>query len=568
MSRKNDFNEGIESGIRLAEPIVKQNTAAMEYLMEKVGDMHNGQSLIRSSVEDLLNEMNADKAMKLYGILVTKAPKEILKEEHLKILFNYINVANQVNEANSSQKQFLNNIRRYFNYLSVFGFDPDFNIYSMDNIGETEVSKEIFRILKMYDFLSDLSFETSIFDDDIWDSFQLNRFAKKDICNSIEIIYSVFAEDGIIESYGEYDVEEINEQTSIIDSLLQDESEYTDISENCICTLQNNFLDWTFLRNHTFSASGEKVLEGSNYVSFVDDGNIISIHKESGNTIKYPNVDKELKRICVYGDYIIYLREKKAYANKIGNDVEDELLLFSFDDEYTRLYAIVKGYIIFYSSDTIKSYNIKSKETVDIPNFKGYIFAHRNEVYSIVYGKEEKDTQFAIKKYNTTENKVIIIEKDVIKNTKNNSIYCDNAFIDDNNNIFVDFHYGSTVSSGNVFDAIFFKKESNGQLQRVDDLSIRRTRAQLCGKYLVFSDNKGNLIKYDIKKNTKDNIAKIVDQHAGAIIPGGLLLSAISLEKHVGDHYYYSYSVSDWVMYYCENGKKHSKLGSGKEDKS
>ena len=336
MSRKKDFNEGIASGIKLAESIVKQNTAAMEYVMEKVGDMHNGQSIIRSSVEDLLKEMNVFKAMQLYGIVVPKAPKEILNEEYLKILFNYINVYNQVYETNDAQKQFINNVRRYYNYLSGFGFNPDFNIFSMDNVKETEASKEIFRILKMYDFLRDMSFETSSFDNDMWESFHLNRYTKEDICNSIEIIYGVFGEDGIIECYGEYDAEEINEQTIMIEDFIQDEPEYIDIGEDCISVLRNEYFE-------------KKVYEGSSYIALInDEKTIITINKENGKDFEYKNMINENGSINVYGEYVVYSKDNTIYSLKMGEKDPYQQLLFESNEPISKIY-FVAYFLCFYS---------------------------------------------------------------------------------------------------------------------------------------------------------------------------------------------------------------------------
>ena len=268
MSKAKTYNEGVQSGLKVAQKIIEQEVEAMEYLKTKIDLVVDGHEEMKNAVYQLIEDADENAIARIFCICNSVSPND-LKDHEQKMLINILATLStlQVNEA---QKKYYNNLRHH---LNIQGYEPD-RVYDFRKIGALESVKSIKTIAKavrIYLFLEESNMD-GIYkhEEDLFSHFELRSFDEIDAI--IESINCLFGIDGLIEFYGDFgDSDDVDERN--LAYLDVEEKEYLEISNECA---QIYFKDcFVYDRNLAY-------IESSSYVIFNEESNIFCIHKTSG----------------------------------------------------------------------------------------------------------------------------------------------------------------------------------------------------------------------------------------------------------------------------------------------
>lgn len=105
MSKAKTYNEGVESGLKVAQSIIEKETEAMDYLRSKVDSIIEGHDEMKNAVDHLLEDANENAIASIYGICNPVCPNE-LKDHEQKMLINILATLG-VLHMNEAQKSIL-----------------------------------------------------------------------------------------------------------------------------------------------------------------------------------------------------------------------------------------------------------------------------------------------------------------------------------------------------------------------------------------------------------------------------------------------------------------------------
>ena len=164
MSKK-DFNQGIQTGLRISEELLNKEAKAMDYLKNKIDGMALAQEEVKNAVNNILEFHTKDALEKYYGICNALSPKD-LEEPEKKVLLDILStLAFQIDNFNKSQKIYLSNLKHY---LELVEYNPNvnYNLELIENIRDLDSQEIILKCVREFMFLEneDFSFEESIED--------------------------------------------------------------------------------------------------------------------------------------------------------------------------------------------------------------------------------------------------------------------------------------------------------------------------------------------------------------------------------------------------------------------
>lgn len=230
MSKSKVYNKGVESGIKVAEEIIKKEVAAIDYLNSKVNLIGNEQDRMKAAVNKLIDDADNRAIRDIYGICNSLMPNEI-KDHEQKMLLDII-ASLFTEETNDNQKQYYNNLRHH---LNIQGYQPDnnYDFSNIDSLESVDSSKVIAKAVRIFLFLSENNMNgIDLHEDDLFSYFNINSRSFYEIDAAIELIYSLFKEDGLIEFYGDFEI--IEEDNQELDANMQN---------NCYNETNSNYED-------------------------------------------------------------------------------------------------------------------------------------------------------------------------------------------------------------------------------------------------------------------------------------------------------------------------------------
>lgn len=198
MSSKDDFNQGVSVGLRVNNEVLKQETAALDYLKSKMDLLGKGQDIMSTAVKALIEDSDVQAVERIYGIVNQSTPKD-LKEHEQKILLSVLATLGKLS-INANQQSFFNNLRHY---LDLKGYIPDVNydFENLDKLDSLKAIKEIAKCTRIFLFLEDNTINSIyIHDEDLYSHLELRRYGEIDA--AIEILYFLFGVEGLTEIYG------------------------------------------------------------------------------------------------------------------------------------------------------------------------------------------------------------------------------------------------------------------------------------------------------------------------------------------------------------------------------
>ena len=113
LGNKKSFNEGMKSGIKLSEEIVKRDTRAVNKIYEMLEKMPGDMRELKESFEEVIKSLEKTDIEKLFGIVRTSSPNDLEEEEKIILLQILVDISRKYG-SNSDQKKFLKNLIHYF----------------------------------------------------------------------------------------------------------------------------------------------------------------------------------------------------------------------------------------------------------------------------------------------------------------------------------------------------------------------------------------------------------------------------------------------------------------------
>ncbi|MCH5255958.1 MAG: hypothetical protein J1D87_01645 [Lachnospiraceae bacterium] len=206
MSKKKSFNEGLASGIKIAEDIMKKEAKAMDYLANKIDSVESKQDDIRKAVNNILEYQNSKAVEEYYGICNKLSPNSELQDEEKHVLLDVLATLAYNSENfndNKAQKSYFLNLKHYIQ-LTDYNPNTAYNYEFIENIRDLDSQEIILKCIREFLFLENFDFS---FVEDYKDVFEYFSIKDKKICQMdrmIDITYYLFGEDGIIEMYGDH----------------------------------------------------------------------------------------------------------------------------------------------------------------------------------------------------------------------------------------------------------------------------------------------------------------------------------------------------------------------------
>lgn len=375
-------NKHYKAGMKEASKMYEEKFRKQGEAVERVAmDMKSGMSKIsgvQDKVIDIVEEHEHQlwihEKRELYGL---ESRTDIAKLDPLEkeliagILFS---VANENEEPNNSQKQYLSSVLAYIEIASP---PTNMNISSVERIDSTAVQRAILQLIFEYQFLRRNNFDFLNDFDDVMNHFSINLKGIEEIKEYILKIYRMIGASGLSEKYGHLEEDEL-EKSATEDKVETREMDNTwlEISQQCADIVGT-----------------QDYIETDNYLVYFERGNRIlgetsglhKVNKMTGEDVLIKTmdvVDYQLfpKRIKADKDILFYHYEKLLCSMDLNTHQEKQLL-----NKNNIVHFQIQGDLICYETDEnyknrLYLYNMQTKETVEI---KQYIPVRENTLVDL-----------------------------------------------------------------------------------------------------------------------------------------------------------------------------------------
>ncbi len=219
MSRKKDYNKGLEAGARgglkISETVIKQEKEALDRLNELIEIIAKSDSEKAELIRHLIMDVDKMETRSLFSVCNKETPYDL--DEHEKMLLLDILATLSVNGINDNQRGFQNNVRRQ---MSVQGYMPnkEYEFGYVENLEIVSHIKIIVEVIRTFLYLQNND-RMGIEDHnaDLFSNFQLNKKSFEEIDATIELFKELYGIEGLVEMYGDYESEEDSDDEEISD---------------------------------------------------------------------------------------------------------------------------------------------------------------------------------------------------------------------------------------------------------------------------------------------------------------------------------------------------------------
>lgn len=310
MGKKEDFNKGVESGLKVATAVIEKEVEAMDYLKNKISSMGSKQDKMNEAVNMLLEDTNEQSIERIFNITKSFSLDDL--EDHEKKILLSILATLSVAGVNESQREYSNNLRHFIN-CPGYEMDCNYDFSKISNIESVKSVKIIAKAVRIFLFLKELNMDAVyMHDDDLFSFFEIRTSALDEIDASIELIAFIFGAEGLVEYYGVKSDDENNtvEEPQDIAYLNIEQKEKLDISFDCA---------QIYFKDCYIFDSNKQYIESSSYIIYNDGDKIYRLHKstcekaEILNDIDNPGDFIKKGKITTYYDMSYYVIDNDLY---------------------------------------------------------------------------------------------------------------------------------------------------------------------------------------------------------------------------------------------------------------
>ncbi|WP_315521536.1 hypothetical protein, partial [Leptotrichia wadei] len=381
---KKSFNEGMKSGIRISEEIVKRDTRAINKLYEIFKNITGDTRELKEVVEEVIKNQENFEIEKLFGIIKTLSPDDLEKEEKIILLQILVDISKKYG-SNNNQKEFLKNLILYFeiNYENLLK-ENDFKS-TIDNIDSKKVEKIMYKIIKEYLYLENDNNNYGNKYDEYLSLFVNGIVDNKSIENEIELKVSIFGKEILYQQFSKYsyNFEENDENFE------EEKIWYIDKSEKETVEINRECAEIYFYEKLT------DYIESNSYIICFQNEKLFSINKKSlERKIIFKNLklEKQIfskKQICSYNDIIYLVYNHELLFCNLEDDKEG--FIYSIEKEtYENFEKQIEEYEIrnisvdktkfIYGNSNLRIYDFETKETIKVKNLANRSEEHTSEL--------------------------------------------------------------------------------------------------------------------------------------------------------------------------------------------
>ena len=337
---KKSFNEGMKSGIRLSEEIVKRDTRAKNKLYEILKNITGDTRELKETFEEVIKSLENSEIEKLFGIVKTSNPNDLEEEEKIILLQILVDISKRY-ESNSNQKEFLRNLTLYFeiNFEDLLK-ENNFK-KAIDNIDSKKSEKIMYKIIKEYLYLENNTNNYGNKYNEYLSLFVYGLADNKNIENEVEFKVIIFGEEILYQQFSKYSYNfentkknnSVEEKINIKDYYIEtEEKEKKEITKEIFELYLKDYNDNTAKNKYYEVISYDIYVETTNFIVYPKNDKLISLNKETKEKtdivlnfeISKQYMTNELfrnKKITSYNDilYIIAENNEVHFHNIVKN---------------------------------------------------------------------------------------------------------------------------------------------------------------------------------------------------------------------------------------------------------
>ena len=558
---KKSFNEGMKSGIRLSEGIVRKDTDAVNKMHEKLENITGDTRELKESVEKVIKNQEDFEIEKLFGIIKTLSPNDLEKEEKIILLQILVDISKRYG-SNNNQKEFLRNLIPYFEINFEDSLKENDFKSAIDNIDSKKVERIMYKIIKEYLYLENDNNNYGNKYDEYLKLFVYGVVDNKSIENEIELKVSIFGKEILYQQFLKHNnnfEESVKKEESVIISYIdKEEKEKIKINREIA---EEYFLDRMNDNNNLH-------LETISYIVYPRKNKLILLDKRNKNKIETVideiSDDNDLikmfkeEQITYSNDILYYFIENELFYINLESNDKGSIHLFDekfiiledpFEAEEMKEKSIIKNINIYknmliYAHDKLMSFNLETKEKKEITDIRITHFLFGKDFYynkirkysvytplfdifnnkkidklyllkeNYIYFIDREDLSWIVKRVNInngfTENISEVLRKDKKEgdifgrycNLYDFGIYKDNIFVilEDDLNYLKGFYFDIKNGKVNKFEKRgIFSEFGLKKLSEVINL-------EQYNQYLIYEDKE--IIKYNFLKDEDMTLGK------------------------------------------------------------
>lgn len=537
---KKSFNEGMKSGIRISEEIVKRDTRAINKLYEIFKNITGDTRELKEVVEEVIKNQENFEIEKLFGIIKTLSPDDLEKEEKIILLQILVDISKKYG-SNNNQKEFLRNLILYFEINSENLLKENDFKSTIDNIDSKKVEKIMYKIIKEYLYLENDNNNYGNKYDEYLSLFVNGIVDNKSIENEIELKVSIFGKEILYQQFSKYsyNFEENDENFE------EEKIWYIDKSEKETVEINRECAEIYFYEKLT------DYIESNSYIICFQNEKLFSINKKSlERKIIFKNLklEKQIfskKQICSYNDIIYLVYNHELLFCNLEDDKEG--FIYSIEKEtYENFEKQIEEYEIrnisvdktkfIYGNSNLRIYDFETKETIkvknlandDVSSYEKYLIYNSNLYFLYDEMVDFKFINKVLVKFSLISNFCTKISKETLEKTKlfdvNNAVevrkigiyknYMYVIFSGISENDIRTFRY-IDLDNGNVYLQIFWLD--------------RFYQIEQYNQYLIYNNASKNfsILKHDFLTNKKEVLLKNYGKIEKLGIMGNFFLDAI-----------------------------------------
>lgn len=285
---KKSFNEGMKSGIRLSEEIVKRNTEAIDKIRKTNENQTGDIKELMESVEELRKNQENFEIEKLFGIEDKPSPDDLEKEEKI-ILLEILGEISERYNSNNNQKKFLRNLKLYFEINFEYLLKENNLKNAINNIDSKEAEKIMYKIIKEYLYLENNTSNYGNKYDEYLSLFVYRIVYNKNIENEIECKVKRFGEEILYQQFSKYSYgfenkknNSVEEKINIKDYYIEtEEKEKKEITKEIFELYLKDYNDNTAKNKYYEVISYDIYVETTNFIVYAKNDKLISLNKET-----------------------------------------------------------------------------------------------------------------------------------------------------------------------------------------------------------------------------------------------------------------------------------------------
>ena len=359
---KKSFNEGMKSGIRLSEEIVKRNTEAIDKIRKTNENQTGDIKELMESFEELIKNQENFKIEKLFGIEDKPSPDDLEKEEKI-ILLEILGEISERYNSNNNQKKFLRNLKLYFEINFEYLLKENNLKNAINNIDSKKAEKIMYKIIKEYLYLENNTSNYGNKYDEYLSLFVYGIVYNKNIENEIESKVKRFGEEILYQQFSKYSYDFENKKNNSVEEKINIKDYYIETEEKEKKEITKEIFE-LYLKDYNDNTAKNKYYEVISYDIYVETTNFI-VYPKNDKLISLNKETKEKTDIVLNFEISKQYMTNELFRNKKITSYNDILYIIAENNE-VHFHNIVKNKTgkIELPKSKYKKFNIKVDKNI------------------------------------------------------------------------------------------------------------------------------------------------------------------------------------------------------------